>query len=146
MTIKGEATVVKHTGSHYMLAQLPQWNLFPAVLRGKIRLKGSTATNPVAVGDRVTFEADIPDEAFTNEGQVLAEDGRKVSLDTQITDDLSMSLGDILAAEEGSPKEIDADWQKAVLQSAVEHVLTRTALSPRDRDIYRDYVQKVQTF
>jgi ribosome biogenesis GTPase len=81
MAIKGEATVVKHTGSHYMLAQLPDWNMFPAVLRGKIRLKGSSATNPVAVGDRVTFEADIPDEAFTNEGQVLAEDGRKVSLE-----------------------------------------------------------------
>ncbi len=63
MTIQGEATVVKHTGSHYMLAQLPQWNLFPAVLRGKIRLKGSTATNPVAVGDNVTFSADVPDDA-----------------------------------------------------------------------------------
>ena len=66
MTIKGEATVVKHTGSHYMLAQLPQWNLFPAVLRGKIRLKGSTATNPVAVGDKVTFEADVPEESIDN--------------------------------------------------------------------------------
>ena len=64
MTIKGEATVVKHTGSHYMLAQLPDWNLFPAVLRGKIRLKGSTATNPVAVGDKVTFEADVPEESI----------------------------------------------------------------------------------
>ena len=61
MTIKGEATVVKHTGSHYLLAQLPEWNLFPAVLRGKIRLKGSTATNPVAVGDKVTFEAEVPE-------------------------------------------------------------------------------------
>ena len=48
-----EATVVKHTGSHYLLSALPEWNLFPAVLRGKIRLKGSSATNPVAVGDRV---------------------------------------------------------------------------------------------
>jgi ribosome biogenesis GTPase len=48
MAIKGQATVVKHTGSHYLLSQLPEWNLFPAVLRGKIRLKGSTATNPVA--------------------------------------------------------------------------------------------------
>ena len=61
MTTKGEATVVKHTGSHYMLAQLPDWNLFPAVLRGKIRLKGSTATNPVAVGDKVIFEAEVPE-------------------------------------------------------------------------------------
>ncbi len=58
MTIKGQATVVKHTGSHYLLSELPQWNLFPAVLRGKIRLKGSSATNPVAVGDVVSFEAD----------------------------------------------------------------------------------------
>ena len=59
MIIKGEATVVKHTGSHYLLSRLPQWELFPAVLRGKIRLKGSSATNPVAVGDIVTFEADV---------------------------------------------------------------------------------------
>ena len=51
-----EATVVKHTGSHYLLSALPEWNLFPAVLRGRIRLKGSTATNPVAVGDRVSYE------------------------------------------------------------------------------------------
>ena len=56
--IKGEATVVKHTGSHYLLSRLPEWDLFPAVLRGKIRLKGSTATNPVAVGDVVTYEAE----------------------------------------------------------------------------------------
>ena len=61
MIIKGEATVVKHTGSHYLLAQLPSWDLFPAVLRGKIRLKGSSATNPVAVGDVVHFEADAAD-------------------------------------------------------------------------------------
>ena len=42
-----------------MLSVLPQWDLFPAVLRGKIRLKGSTATNPVAVGDIVDFEAEV---------------------------------------------------------------------------------------
>lgn len=61
MVTKGQATVVKHTGSHYMLSCLPQWNIFPAVLRGKIRLKGSAATNPVAVGDIVDFEAEIPE-------------------------------------------------------------------------------------
>ena len=55
-----EATVVKHTGSHYLLAELPQWELFPAVLRGKVRLKKSTSTNPVAVGDRVVCE--LPDD------------------------------------------------------------------------------------
>ncbi|MDE6870893.1 MAG: ribosome small subunit-dependent GTPase A [Bacteroidales bacterium] len=54
--MKRTATVVKHTGSHYLLTELPEWNLFPAVLRGKIRLKGSSATNPVAVGDTVSYE------------------------------------------------------------------------------------------
>lgn len=61
MIVKGKATVVKHTGSHYLLSRLPEWELFPAVLRGKIRLKGSNATNPVAVGDVVDFEADLPE-------------------------------------------------------------------------------------
>lgn len=58
MNLENTATVVKHTGSHYMLSRLPEWNLFPAVLRGRIRLKGSTATNPVAVGDIVVYESD----------------------------------------------------------------------------------------
>ena len=62
-----------------MLAQLPQWNLFPAVLRGKIRLKGSTATNPVAVGDIVTFEADVPAEILSleNPAVITAVEQRK---------------------------------------------------------------------
>ena len=70
MIVKGQATVVKHTGSHYMLAQLPSWELFPAVLRGKIRLKGTSATNPVAVGDIVTFEADVPESASAEVGYI----------------------------------------------------------------------------
>lgn len=53
-----QATVVKHTGSHYLLSELPEWRMIPAVLRGKIRLKGSTATNPVAVGDVVDYEGE----------------------------------------------------------------------------------------
>ncbi|MGM9737194.1 MAG: ribosome small subunit-dependent GTPase A [Candidatus Cryptobacteroides sp.] len=52
-----EATVVKNAGSHYMLSCLPDWAPFPAVLKGKIRLKSNDSTNPVAVGDRVVFEA-----------------------------------------------------------------------------------------
>ena len=79
MSIKGQATVVKHTGSHYMLSQLPEWNLFPAVLRGKIRLKGSTATNPVAVGDVVTFEADaesLADVSLENAAVITAVNQR----------------------------------------------------------------------
>ena len=78
MTKKGKATVVKHTGSHYLLAQLPDWNLFPAVLRGKIRLKGSSATNPVAVGDVVTFEVDVPE--CQEDGHVFFEDGSRTDI------------------------------------------------------------------
>ena len=37
---------------------LPEWNSFPAVLKGRIRLKANDSTNPVAVGDKVLFEAD----------------------------------------------------------------------------------------
>lgn len=54
--MKGQATVVKNAGSHFLLSRLPEWQPFPAVLKGKVRLKGSEATNPVAVGDKVTYE------------------------------------------------------------------------------------------
>ena len=50
---KGEATVVKNAGSHYLLSQLPAWEVFPAVLRGKVRLKASEITNPIAGQVRV---------------------------------------------------------------------------------------------
>ena len=64
----GEATVVKNAGSHYLLSELPAWELFPAVLRGKVRLKASEITNPVAVGDRVRYEwADDGDSAVITE-------------------------------------------------------------------------------
>jgi ribosome biogenesis GTPase len=49
------ATVVKNAGSHYLLSELPKWEPFPAVLRGKVRLQKSSATNPVAVGDKVSY-------------------------------------------------------------------------------------------
>jgi len=46
-------TVVKHTGSHYLVSPLPVWEPRSCVVRGKIRLQGSTTTNPIAVGDKV---------------------------------------------------------------------------------------------
>lgn len=55
----GTATVVKNTGSHYLLSELPQWKPFNAVIRGRLRLSGSTATNPVAVGDRVEYSVPV---------------------------------------------------------------------------------------
>lgn len=56
--MNGKAVVVKNAGSHYLLSCLPEWAPFPAVLKGKIRLKANESTNPVAVGDRVLFESD----------------------------------------------------------------------------------------
>ena len=58
-----EATVVKNAGSHYLLSPLPEWEVFEAVLRGKIRLKASEITNPLAVGDRVNYERDADGNA-----------------------------------------------------------------------------------
>ena len=57
---RGEAIVVKNAGSHFLLTCLPQWAPFPAVLRGKVRMDGSFSTNPVAVGDRVEYEWEVP--------------------------------------------------------------------------------------
>lgn len=73
--MKGEATVVKNAGSHYLLSMLPEWKPFPAVLKGKIRLKSNDATNPVAVGDKVVFEAaaDSPDDISLSSPALIKE-------------------------------------------------------------------------
>jgi len=68
--------------------------------------------------------------------------GRKVSLDAGIDGadpEDGRSVADTLTAPMPSPDEIDEDWRRAVLKSAVEHVLTKTALSDRDRKVYRRY-------
>ena len=49
------AVVIKHTGSHYVVSNLPEWNPILCTLRGKLRLKGLETTNPVAVGDMVEY-------------------------------------------------------------------------------------------
>ena len=69
--MEGIATVVKNAGSHYLLSALPAWELFPAVLRGKVRLERSGATNPVAVGDRVRYE--LVGEASEEHPAVITE-------------------------------------------------------------------------
>jgi ribosome biogenesis GTPase len=45
--------VFRHTGSHYMVKCDGHNELTSCVVRGKLRLKASTTTNPIAVGDRV---------------------------------------------------------------------------------------------
>ncbi len=67
---------------------------------------------------------------------------RKVSLDATLEGadgESGGSIADKLAAPEEPPEKIDEDWRKAVLQSAVNHVLMHTALSDRDRQVYRAY-------
>ena len=69
--ISGEATVVLNAGSHYLLAHLPEWDVFPAVLRGRLRLKTAGITNPVAVGDRVRYEDDTIVEVLPRRNYVI---------------------------------------------------------------------------
>ncbi len=64
---EGTATVIKNAGSHFLLSALSEWAPFPAVLKGRVRIKGGSSTNPVAVGDRVKWEADIPEGASPDE-------------------------------------------------------------------------------
>jgi len=50
------ARVIKHTGSHYLVSNLPDWNVTQCTVRGKLRLKGVRTTNPIAVGDFVDYD------------------------------------------------------------------------------------------
>ena len=52
---KGKGTVIKSTGSQY-LVKIDDERIIPCSIRGKFRIKGIRATNPVAVGDHVVFE------------------------------------------------------------------------------------------
>ena len=52
------------------------------------------------------------------------------------------TLADTLQAPETPADAYEEDWRQAILASAVEHVLTKTALSDRDRAVYRAYVQE----
>lgn len=65
---------------------------------------------------------------------------KRVSIDSSAggADD-SRTLAETLTAPEVSPDELDEDWRRAVLESARNKVLMRTALSERDRQVYRAY-------
>jgi ribosome biogenesis GTPase len=52
---QGKGLVVKSTGSQY-LVKIPDDRIIACGIRGKFRIKGIRATNPVAVGDHVGFE------------------------------------------------------------------------------------------
>lgn len=78
LTKKGIATVVKHTGSHYLISELPDWTLYPVVIRGKLRLTGGSTTNPIAVGDRVEYELPLDENGnVKGEGMISSVFPRK---------------------------------------------------------------------
>lgn len=81
--IQGEATVVKNAGSHYLLSALPLWEVFPATLRGKIRLKASEITNPIAVGDRVRYSVD--DDGSATITEILPRDNYVIRRSTNLS-------------------------------------------------------------
>ena len=79
MLVTGKATVIKNAGSNFMLSELPEWKPFPAILKGKVRLKGSESTNPVAVGDRVSYEIDVPDDIQDYKSWISAEQPAQIA-------------------------------------------------------------------
>lgn len=56
------AVVVKHTGSNYLVSNLPEWKPLKCTVRGRLRLKEGDTTNPIAVGDVVDYELTGEDE------------------------------------------------------------------------------------
>lgn len=73
----GKATVVKNAGSHFLLSLLPEWAPFPAVLKGKVRLSGSDATNPVAVGDLVRYSTDAAEPTLEHPASIESVEPRR---------------------------------------------------------------------
>ncbi len=88
----------------------------------------------------------IVNEVHMSHRRELARAGdRKLSLDSGLDGaeaEDGRSIADTLVAPQSPPESLDDDWRQAVLKSAVEHVLTKTALSDRDRRVYRRYVQE----
>ncbi len=58
------------------------------------------------------------------------------------SDGVDVTLADALQTTVTPADMYEDDWRQAVLASVVEHVLTKTALSDRDRAVYRAYVQE----
>ena len=79
--------------------------------------------------------------------EMVRQVDRRVSLDAPInkkedSEANDQTLADVLPQEAVSPDVLDEDWRQAILESAMDHVLNKTALSQRDRAVYREYVQE----
>ena len=74
---------------------------------------------------------------------LVRQKNKSIPIDAPVGgEEAGKTVADTLAAQGGSPEELDEDWRKAVLASAREHVLMHTALSDRDRQVYRAYVME----
>lgn len=70
---------------------------------------------------------------------VVRQVDNRIPIDAPVGGEEGKTVADTLAAPEASPDVLDDDWRKAVLVAAREHVLMHTALSDRDRQVYRAY-------
>ena len=73
---------------------------------------------------------------------VVRQKDKSIPIDAPVGGDEGKTVADTLAGESASPESLDEDWRKAVLTSAREHVLMHTALSDRDRQVYRAYAME----
>ena len=70
---------------------------------------------------------------------VVRQVDKRIPIDAPVGGDEGKTVADTLAGVSASPETLDEDWRRAVLASAREHVLMHTALSDRDRQVYRAY-------
>ena len=69
-----KGVVIKSTGSWYLVREADSGQLFNCRMKGKLRIAGIQSTNPLAVGDVVTFELEEGDET---QGVVSGIDPRR---------------------------------------------------------------------
>ncbi len=62
-----EGTVIRNTGSAYLVEPDGGGSAVECKIKGKFRLKGIRTTNPVAVGDRVVFNMQTDNTAYITE-------------------------------------------------------------------------------
>ncbi len=74
---------------------------------------------------------------------VVRKADQHLSIDAPIGDgEGSATLADTIPSPETPADAYDEDWRQAILASAVQYVLTKTALSNRDRAVYQAYAQE----
>ena len=133
------------------------WNSYSAAIRQFAAMKGGEEN-----ADDIVMQVLGKLVNVLREGKYTPEKGKFHSyLATMIVNEVHMQhrkdevrksdahvpLDETMAESLAAPSsgEIEEDWRRAVLQAAVEHVLNKTALSQRDRDVYSFYVQEQHT-